>query len=161
MPKGAYIPESIKRMVTEIYRNNRRIGPTKAREELLGKMKEDGLDKNFGPNFPGVSSVSKLLTEYRDNDEKRSHESKELDKPWRILDIAKYSIPPEILPTVVEAWGWTLAEQVEPLSIREALWVARLYYIHKERMKGVLPKNRRDAFIYTLICLAKACGLAG
>lgn len=50
------------------------------------------------------------------------------DRPWSILDIAKHSIPPETLPVVIKAWTRGLLRD-EPLTIREVLWMSRLYYV--------------------------------
>jgi hypothetical protein len=142
MAKGAYITPKIKALVARIYlENHRQIGPTKAREELLKKMKAEDLDKIFGPNFPSVSSVSKLLKECSDRYEEQSSELKELDKPWRVLDIVEHAIPPEMLPTVLKAWGLKSVVEDAPITIREVLWIARLYYIVKEARNLEEPFN--------------------
>lgn len=170
MTKTANITPRIKDLLSEIYQeHHRRIGPTAAREELLNKMKAEGLDRIFGPDFPSVSAVSVHLKKFEEIYEKMPPESKELDKPWRLVDIAKYPMPPEIVPTVLEAWGWTLAQEVEPLSIRDALWVSRLYYVSKaieENIKEIYKDvtivdkgDKRDlhwAFLTDLLLLAKS-----
>jgi len=132
MAKGAYLTPRIKKLVAKIYlENHRQIGPTKAREELLEKMRGEGLDKIFGPDFPGVSSVSKLLKEYDERYEGQSPELKELDKPWSTISMSKYPIPPEALPAVLQLWVWTRENLDIEFTIREAQWVARLYAVTK------------------------------
>lgn len=132
MAKGAYLTPQVKNMVAEIYRRRPGSGPTKVREELLKRMKDNGLDKIFGNDWPSVATVSKLLAEYRQRDEERTPESKELQKSWSIGSLAKYPIPPEALPLVISSYEKCLLEAVSDewkLSIREALWIGRLYNI--------------------------------
>lgn len=132
MAKGPYLTPKVNDLIAEIYRKDRQIKAPKARELLLKRMKAEGLDEIFGPNFPGVSTVSNKLKEYRDKDEARSPESKELDKPWTIGSLAKYPIPPEALPLVISTYEKCLLEAFSEdwkVSIREALWIGRLYKI--------------------------------
>jgi hypothetical protein len=113
---------------------------------LLKRLREKELNKFYGASddWPGVSAISLWLKDYRRIYENRLPELKNLDRPWQILDIAQYPIPSEILPTVLEAWGRKLAED-DPITIREALWIARLYYVFKEAridLVKMLPLQR-------------------
>ena len=127
MAKGPYLTPQIRRLIVEIYLKNPAIGPSKAREELLKEMKTKGLDRNFGPDFPSVSSVSVELTKYRKKYEERSPEVIELDEPWHVISLSKYDLPADALPIILEIWLSRL--QLSPLTIREARWVARLYHV--------------------------------
>lgn len=128
MAKGAYLTPRIKNLIAKIYlENHRRIGPTKAREELLRKMKEEELDKIFGPDFPSVSSVSLQLKKCTKYDEERLPESKRLDEPWSTVTLVKYPIPPEALLSVLRAWVYTSEKLNDIFTVRQALWVARFY----------------------------------
>ncbi|MFC1965707.1 hypothetical protein ACFLWI_02000 [Chloroflexota bacterium] len=164
MAKGAYLTPRIKHLIAEIYRKNRSLGPTRTREELLKKMKEEGLDKYFGPNFPSISSVSKELTEYKKNDEGRSSESKALDAPWTFGSLAEYPISPDAIPIVVSIYEKCFMENLIVgcqsddwlLSVREALWIGRLHkIIELYKPRHVLP-DVRDAVFHRVIHPTKA-----
>lgn len=154
MAKGAYLTPRIKNLIAKIYLEHRDYGPTKAREELLKKMKEEGLEKIFGTDFPSVSSVSKQLKEYHDRDEERLPESKELDKPWSFSSLAKYPIAPEAIPLVVSIYEKCLMEDAPREwfpSIREALWTGRLHkIIELYQPRHILP-DVRDAIQEAII----------
>lgn len=154
MAKGAYLTRRIKNLITKIYMDNPSCGPTKAREELLKKMKEEGLEKIFGTDFPSVSSVSKQLKEYRDRDEERPPELKELDKPWTFSSLAKHPIAPEAIPLLVSIYEKCLLEDASgewEVSIREALWIGRLHkIIELYKPKHILP-DVRDAIMHEVI----------
>jgi hypothetical protein len=131
MAKGPYLTPRIRKLIAHIYIENRAIRPTDARNKLLQKMKNEGLDKIFGPNFPGISTVSKELKAIRERDEARLHELKELDKPWNILSLKDHAISPEALSTVLILWFWTRENLDIEFTIREAQWAARLYAVAK------------------------------
>jgi hypothetical protein len=66
---------------------------------------------------PALSTLEKLISEY-------SHKSSTEDGPWSIDTLDKNPIPPEALPKVLEAYKQH--KDGEPLTIREAKWIARL-----------------------------------
>ena len=132
MAKGAVMTTQIKNLIAKIYLNDRSIKPTPAREKLLTRMKEIGLDKIFGHDYPSVSSVSKELTRIRNNDENRALGLKDLDKPWSVLSLADFPLPPEALPFALKAWAQALVSDKRPLTIRQANWIGRLYHIYSK-----------------------------
>jgi len=77
---------------------------------------------------PSQATVEKKISEYR----KREPDDKE--SPWSVFDLAnsKYTIPSEALSTVLRAWVYERVTYRRPLDIREALWVARLYFLFRE-----------------------------
>ena len=154
MAKGAYLTPRIKNLIAKIYLEHRDYRPTKAREELLKKMKDQGLHEIFGTDFPSVSSVSKQLKEYRDRDEERLPVSKELDKPWTFSSLAKYPIAPEAIPLIVSIYEKCLMEDASGdwlFSIREALWIGRLHkIIELYQPRHILP-DVRDAIQEAII----------
>lgn len=72
---------------------------------------------------PTVETLEKLISEIRNSKD-------ELDRPWSLVSLPQYSMPPEALPIVLKVWARAI-EQDEPLTIREALWVGRLYYMFR------------------------------
>jgi len=77
---------------------------------------------------PSQATVEKKISEYR----KREPDDKE--SPWSVFDIAnpKYTIPSEALPTVLKMWAYERVTFRRQLTIRQALWVARLYSVFRE-----------------------------
>jgi|GEM_PF-3252012 len=71
--------------------------------------------------IPSYDNLVKIISSAR------NHHSP-LDEPWSLSCLAKkeYPIPSEALPTVMEVYRKRLAEN-DVLTIREALWIGRLY----------------------------------
>ncbi|MDP2932174.1 MAG: hypothetical protein Q8O05_06755 [Chloroflexota bacterium] len=142
MAQGALITLEIKELIAQIHLAHPDYGPTGLRRELLERMKEIGLDQNFGPDWPGVSAVGKVLANIRANLARRSPETKGIDALWSIGSLAQYPIPPEALlmvlrvsveptdiPVRVANWRARMDKDHEifNFTIRDALWAARLY----------------------------------
>lgn len=153
MAKAPYLTPQIKQLIREIYRRDRQIRPVRARELLLKKMREQGLHEIFGSDYPSMSTVSNKLKEFRDKDGSRSPESKGLDEAWSLSSLPDYPMPPEALPVVasilekcVAASGGGPHYDYWCLTIREALWVARLYkviefYYYRTMERWANPAN--------------------
>jgi len=113
--------------------------------ELMDKI------ERMGEVVPTEETIERLISEAR------NHEPNPLDEPWRMLDIVKYPISPDTLPIVLEVWGDQVVLQAQ-ISIREALWIARLYHIFKEAqidlfelppwrfLKGELADHMKDYY---------------
>ena len=74
-----------------------------------------------------------------------SEKSCPLDQPWCVGCLAKYDIPPEALPIVMWVYEKHLGQKEQHFSIREALWIARLYKLIDDPI--ILD---RFAYAYTL-----------
>lgn len=74
-----------------------------------------------------------------------SEKSCPLDQPWCVGCLAKYDIPPEALPIVMWVYEKHLGQKEQHFSIREALWLARLYKLIDDPI--ILD---RFAYAYTL-----------
>ena len=152
MSKGPYLTPKVKRMLLEIYVADRQIKPSKARELLLERMKAKGLNEIFGSDYPHGSTVSNQLKLLREKDEGRLPESKELDEPWHLSSLPKYPIPPEALPLIMRVYTKNMCEAAMPawnLSMREALWIGRLYrilelYSHEQMADWTNPDNTEN-----------------
>ncbi len=127
MAKGPHLTDRIKQMIAEIYVADHQIKPSRAQEELLKKMKADGLNQIFGSNYPSRSTVSKELKSLRERDEARSPKSQGLDEPWTIGSLSEYPIPSDVLPRLFPIWLHRQEDPKSPLlTIREARWIAQL-----------------------------------
>ncbi len=127
MAKAPFVIPRVKSLIAKLYQGEPGLGPTAIHKKLLARMKEEGLDRNFGPNWPGVSTVSKVLKEIREEESRLSLDRE--DRPWSVAALADYDIPPEALLIVMKAWAKAL-EQDGPLTIREVKWIARLYCVY-------------------------------
>ena len=136
MAHGIFVDDNIKNLIAEVYIQNRKWPAHKIRTGVITRLHTDDRFQNYidDPDWPRLSRIQKELHNLKEGDEKRSAESKALDKPWSVLNIAKHPIPPKILPVVLEAWGRELLRD-DPLTVREALWVARLYYVLKDHQE--------------------------
>ncbi|MDX9798705.1 MAG: hypothetical protein RBT05_07600 [Bacteroidales bacterium] len=159
MAKGIYLTREIRRMVSKIYKDHPRYGPTETRKELHEQMAKLGLDEKYEPNWPSISAVSKLLKEYRERDEQRPIESQELDEPWSFSKLARYPIPPESMPILISIHEKCFLEfcllgcdsEEWFLTTREALWIVRLHkIIEYYKSLHVLP-DVRDEIMHRII----------
>ncbi|MFC1995015.1 hypothetical protein ACFLVK_01250 [Chloroflexota bacterium] len=150
MGKGPSVTPQIKNLIKEIYRQDKTIGATAACKKLRKRMKKEGLDKNFGPHYPDVSTVDKYLKGYKKKEKERSPESLGLDGPWSFGSLAEYPIPPDAIELVVSIYEKCLMEGSEKwlLTTREALWVGRLYKIIKMYYRrGYMPPAVSDEIL--------------
>lgn len=78
---------------------------------------------------PELSTLEKRISDYS-NKIKPEPE----DNPWSVsaLALADYDIPAEAVPVVMKAWARALEEE-KPLTIRQARWIGRLYYLLKDK----------------------------
>ncbi len=101
--------------------------------------------------LPGINSIQRYIRE-----ELKPNESKPqyLDQPWSLGLMAEkkleYRIPPEAVPyvLVVQSWAENYPDDVfkkphAPLTIRQALWVARLYGTITPKAMEKAQKNVR------------------
>ncbi len=78
--------------------------------------------------LPGLRKTQDIIKEARHKNSTLSLEEKGMQEPWSLSTLDKYPIPPEALPAVLECWRYTI-NLGDPLTIRQAKWVARLYFI--------------------------------
>jgi len=101
--------------------------------------------------WPGRGAVKNVWKEMKETEEGERFKSLELDRPWSAISLSNplFSIYPEALPYVIKIWAKSFTEEIkvfdldqenwgirEPgkkdiLTIREAIWIGRLYFIFK------------------------------
>lgn len=123
MAKNPLITDKVRRVIAEIYLEHPDCRAKEIRDRVEARLHKQNLRSK--PGWPGISAVQKELTKIRANLDKRPPEVKELDKPFSLGTLVKYPIPPEALPTVLEAWAH-YRKGTTNFTIREALWFARL-----------------------------------
>lgn len=135
------LTDEMKRVVTRIRINHRKKwkAPT-IREELRlwlqDKVGKEVTEKHLAwsvqkinaeveERLPGLSSIQKYLKETKQNLNKEWPE----DKPWHMgtLEDEDYELPPDSLPILLRIQSEKSKDN--PLTIRQAKWVSRLYPI--------------------------------
>ena len=125
MAKGPLITNEIIQLIARVYLEHPEWRAKEIQNEVNTQLRKRSPRVN--PDWPGLNAVQKALTKIRKRDNERPSELKELDMPWSTASLAKYPVSPEALPAVLKAWVW-LPENINlSLTIREALWVGRLY----------------------------------
>jgi hypothetical protein len=139
MAKNPLITSEVKRVITKIYFEHPDWRAKEIRDEVETQLHEQNL--HFKPGWPGLSAVQKELTTIRKRESERPSELDELDKPWSVGSLNKHPIPPESLPAVMRVY---YAERLDQrtfeylkkaqnlLTIRQALWIARLATVYKD-----------------------------
>jgi len=140
--RGPNVPRSVDNIIAEVYVQDRQQTAKEVMDEAHKRLKEKDMQRR--PGWPGLSYIQKVLTEYRQPDSELSPDPE--DRPWSRVYLADYPIPPETLPVVLKVWAHALRkDKNKPLTIREAQWVARLYYIFLEwQQRG---KNSPASFL--------------
>ncbi|MFC1969074.1 hypothetical protein ACFLVF_01120 [Chloroflexota bacterium] len=125
-----------------------------------------------GPNWPGIDVIQdRLRKKIRPNIQNRTPESKRLDQPWSIGALVRYPIPQECLPVVLRAFYAERRTDVKTseyfrigyetghstyLTIREALWMARLSVLFKYPTIDVSANTEEDIAQYARFNLVTA-----
>lgn len=111
MAKGPIITDKTREVITKIYLDH---------PDWRAKEVQHAVNIELKGKGPGLSAVQKELTKIRKSP------SRPFDKPFSLASLAEYDIPPEARPAVMSAYKRRLAED-DVLTIREALWIGRLY----------------------------------
>ena len=158
MPRGTVLTPEVERIIADLYikRPELRAKTQRFYEEVYNQVhkKIDWAE----PNWPGLSVVKKRIADLRDKDRSRTAESMGLDEHWSLDSLPEYPIHPEALPLVMRIYEKNLCEAAMSewyLSIREALWVGRLYkilelYYHDQMAKWTNPDNAE--WVGDLLC---------
>lgn len=122
MAKGPVLPDEVKALITRVYLERPYLRAKEVRHEVNDRLRER--NPSISPDWPGLSIVQKVIAPLR----KLPPDPEE--SPWSLYTLSKYVIPADALPVVLEAYGLTIKWKLEePLTIREAKWVARLYRV--------------------------------
>ena len=81
---------------------------------------------------PAEETIMRLISEAR------NHPNSPLDKPWSVVTLGEYEIPPEALPPVLKMAIHFRQKEKRPMTIREARWAARLSSLHDLRKLSLL-----------------------
>lgn len=119
MAKAPYISNAVKTLVTQEALNYR----NKPRRALVTELTD--LVSRMGERVPSEENLERMISWAR------NHAPHPEDAPWALAASIKHGIPTEATPTVLRIWKLCLVRG-EPLSIREAKWIAWLQTIRKD-----------------------------
>lgn len=124
MARGSIVTEEVRSLIASVFLQHRKWHAWEIQEEVNHTLKGNG---------PGISAIQKQLTKLR----KAYEESdRELEEPWDNSAMARYSISPEALPEIMRVWKHRL-NWFNVFSIRQAMWVARLYRLIPDDLVGL------------------------
>ncbi len=127
MPRGPAINKSVERIIRTVKKDH----PDMTAKEIRGEVRSQIPNAKLYPeNWPSDDSIQKLLKKDREERIKAGPDPK--DKLWALIYANVYPIPAEALPIVLKVWAKAL-EFNRPLTIREALWAAKLYPFFKNK----------------------------
>jgi len=172
MAKGPLITDQTLQRIADVFLRN----PTWRVKQIQVEV-----ERQMRSRAPGISAVQKEVTRLR----KRVAEvpASDLDKPWNMSTLSEHELPPKIIPVLVEMQklqksGWFGPTATE-LTVRQARWVCRLYYLIAEtylrkfpqatdELKRPISETGRGLFLWTVFIIAASyaqqeivCGLAG
>lgn len=145
MPRGPKIDKNIERMILQVHEANPDLTAKEVQAELwnLKEWKMIPL-KSFPENWPGVDAIQKLIKEARDRKIRTGPDFR--DRPWSLVSLSRYPVPPEALPFILKVWARSM-EINNPLTINQALWVSRIYTLYKAKAPVDLNHNLTSMFI--------------
>lgn len=122
---------------------NRALGyPRIKRTELAGQLQLE-LER-MGYDVPEIEVLERKISWYRNHGTDNPR-----DKPWNLGTLVEYPIAPECLPAVLQAYTMEYILLIErfgrpllwpPLTIRQALWVARLAPLIKDNIPELFSR---------------------
>lgn len=139
MPRGPKIDKNIERLILRVHEANPDLIAKEVQAELWETKEWKMIPPNsFPKNWPGVDAIQKLIKEARDKKIRIGPDIK--DRPWSLVSLSRYPVPPEALPFILKVWARSI-EISNPLTINQALWVSRIYTLYKAKALVDLNQN--------------------
>jgi len=138
MIKGPDITDEIKVLVSKLHESHPKWTNKKIRLEVQKiKHREDETLAEKYPKWPSTFSIDRIMADVKKRKRLRQLTRDLRDNPWTIQSLAKYPIPRDALPSVLEAWFLVQSlkpdiKQIPSVTIRQSQWVARLYTVIKD-----------------------------
>jgi len=123
MPKGPTITHRVRELIAKVHYEHTDWRAKEVQHEVKALLAKG--HPGLNPDWPGLSAVQKELNRLRKSPNPQ-------DKPWNMLTLSEYELPPEALPAVLQAWFHTRLNSSRPFTIREAKWVAWLHCTIKD-----------------------------
>lgn len=129
MAKNPLITNEVRQVITETYLKHSDWIAKEIRDGVEARLHEQNPRSKRG--WPGLSSIQKELSKIRMLENQRPTELKELDNRWSIGTLKNFPIPAGALSKVLGV-KWLRRDGAVPLTIREAMWIGRLYCLPME-----------------------------
>jgi len=132
MAKGPLVTPKVEALIASIYEKNPKWKAPRVRYEVISILHKH--DPSLPKDWPSLSMVQKVLAKVR----KEVGKTNPKDARWSLGSLIEYPIPPEALPAVtkvyeeLDPWSAFVDTAYGSFTVREALWVARLYKIIDE-----------------------------
>lgn len=82
--------------------------------------------ERLGVPVPGEETLLRLISEDRNSDHPE-------DQPWSLATLQEHpAVPPDALPSVLQAWAYAREHLEAAFTIREAKWAGCLSYVIKD-----------------------------
>jgi hypothetical protein len=124
MARGPKISDKIQQILIDIWLEH---------NEATAKEIKLLLDKKLGYEGPGLSAIQKILAIVREKvRQKKENPSNQIDikdRPWNLGQLKDFPIDPEVVPYLLSMQHKRKSESKKPLTVREAIWINRLYKI--------------------------------
>lgn len=133
MTRGPKITKEVRRLIISEAIHESRNMPRRA----LAVRLQDLIEK-MGEISPSEDTLVRMISAAR------NHPPSELDQPWSIGACTRYNVPPESIPVLlnVQQLRVNIPKLKEyNLTVREALWFARLYPIVEPLIKERYPDD--------------------
>lgn len=126
MARGRIITPQVEALISRVHLNHPKMTANEVRNLVKSELRTNENYSTLWPipkEWPSLSKVQKVLAKVIREQEKLTEEGKKQEEPWDISTLGKYPIPPEAVPLVLDV----SMQSRQPLSIREAQWIGRLY----------------------------------
>lgn len=142
MARGRKVTAEVRDLIVRVHDQNRKLTAGKVREAVEGTLQGSRAYESLRPirkGWPSLSTVQKVLADFHEREGKRSNEEKDQDGPWGLSTLGKYPIPPEAVPVVLDV----SMQSQQPLTIREAKWIGRLYVL----LSAIASRQKKEPTI--------------
>ncbi len=124
MAKGAKIKDEVRRLIAGVYLEHSEWRAKEIQKEVNIRLRRQ--NPRVQSNWPGLSAIQKELVKLRG---KLAQAPDPRDAQWSVGCLAQYDVPPEALPVVLSIYEERLRTEEYSFTIREALWIGRLYKV--------------------------------
>jgi len=126
MARGRIITPEVEALIRRVHLNNPKMKANEVRNLVKSELRTKENYSALWPipkEWPSLSKVQKVLAKVIREEKELSEEEKKQEEPWDMSTLGEYPIPPEAVPLVLDV----SMQLQQPLTIREAKWIGRLY----------------------------------
>ena len=157
MAQGDIITTEVEEIIAKVWEEHALNGWTskEIQSEVANRVQEKWPGR-YKQDWPGLRAVQARLPGIKDKF--NSKEFQDLEAPWHLGALENYPLPSEAIPFILMVQSYAknypdpvLKTSLDPVSIRQAKWIARLYPIVGDLVKKKKPKDnipRAAAFLY-------------